>query len=101
MGTPQDWMWVAGFMLFWVAVSALWKFLSAYFGQRTFSYSQFEIAASIVEGLSFGFFLTFGLRAFRWPIAILSIVVTISLIGVGSIVRSTARQEKATTSQPH
>jgi hypothetical protein len=100
MGTPQDWMWVAGLMLFWTAASALWKFLSEYFGQRTFSYSQGEIAASMVEGLFFGFFLTLGLRAFRWPAAIVSIVVTISLIVIGSIVRSRARQQKATISPP-
>jgi hypothetical protein len=100
MGTPQDWMWVAGLMLFWVAFSALWKFLSAYFGQRTFSYSQIEIAASIVEGSFFGFFLTFGLRAFRWPIAIVSIVVTVCLIATGSIVRSTARQQEPKISPP-
>ncbi len=96
MGSTKDWLHVTAEMFYFISALTIWESFGKFLGYKGAGLPATKPAITVlmVAGFLYGFFETFGLRAFQRPMVALTIFLIAGLAIVGWLrLKSTNKRE--------
>ena len=102
MGSVQDWLCVVAEIFCFILSVSIWECFGKWLGYKDAGLpsTKASITVFIIAGFLFGFFNTFGLRAFQSPMIAFTIFLLGGLTALGWSTRKPGAKQKSTSEQP-